>query len=94
MVSAEPEQAAAVAQTLAILARIRESVRVVDAKTLDEAGYQAPANAGLHDILDMMDRVEQISDYVAQLMRSLGLAIKAALVPTTFRVWPAADTSF
>ena len=31
----------------------------------------------------------EISDRVAQLMRSLGLAIKAALVPTTFRVWPA-----
>jgi hypothetical protein len=35
----------------------------------------------------------QISDYVAQLMRSLGLAIKAALVPTTFRVWPLADSN-
>src|SRR3954453_5693411 len=31
----------------------------------------------------LFTRVE-ISDYVAQLMRSLGLAIKAALVPTTF----------
>src|SRR4051794_6960896 len=40
----------------------------------------------------LFTRVE-ISDYVAQLMRSLGLAIKAALVPTTFRVWPPADTT-
>ena len=41
-------------------------------------------------MVTLFARVE-ISEYVAQLMRSLGLAIKAALVPTTFRVWPAAD---
>lgn len=29
-----------------------------------------------------------LDDRVAQLLRSLGLAVKAALIPTTFRVWP------
>ncbi len=49
-------------------------------KALDEAGYQAPANAGLHDILDMMDRVEKISDYATREKRQLfgaSVAMKA-----------------
>lgn len=37
-------------------------------------------------MVTLFARVE-ISHRVAQLLRSLGLAVKAALVPTTFRVW-------
>jgi len=56
-------------------------------KALDEAGYQAPDNASLHDVLDMMSRVEKIRDYAQREKRQLygaAVAMKAGDADAAF----------